>query len=400
MSSSIEERILALYGREEVKRDPGLQRMRVALGELVPELSQKIILTVAGTNGKGETTLWLTEEFKARRFCAWISPHVERLSERFVDETGEIDEALLAGLVDECHRECQNRGLGLSYYEFLFFVFCHWARRKNPELLFLEVGLGGRLDAVNVFDARMVLLPSVSRDHQEILGNRYDLILKEKLGLLRPGGLLVSYLGLQYLRERGQEICSSVGARMIDLSEFVDMPKWEFSRRNQLLARAASVLVEKGESALGEEMSNFHSEERFFENRGGVWKARGEWTFYGSHNPDGLRNLIQFLLSGNYTFPRPIFGAVLVAFSRRDPRDIRGMLKMLRGANLGRVLVTAFPHPKALAVDVIEDLAAREGLDFVRDPEDFIKNISPGSRCLVTGSYYFLGHVRSLLRRG
>lgn len=395
MKSSLTEKLVALYGREEMKKETGLSRIREALSTLIPKLSQKKIITIAGTNGKGETTLWLSRELGEKSHCVWISPHVERLTERFRSEEGEIGERELQGLVDECHKLVQKNQFQLSYYEFLFLVFCQWASARNCDYLVLEVGLGGRLDAVNVFDADLVLLPSISRDHQELLGNRYDLILKEKLALLRKGSTLVSYLGLNYLRERSREFARSVGADVIELEPMDLARSYEFSLRNQLLARAAFLLLSGKEVR---ELENFKSRGQFLENRGEIISHRGEWIFYGSHNVDGVRNLIQFLQSGNYNLSQTPFDVVLVAFSRRETRDIRTILKMIKGAGLGNVFVTTFSHPKAALPEEIENLASLEGIKFVHDVEAHIQNADPRCRTLVTGSYYFLGHIKSLLR--
>ncbi len=399
MSSSLTDKLFALYGREEMKKETGLSRIRDALGVLIPALSQKTIVTIAGTNGKGETTLWLSRELGTRPHCVWISPHVERITERFRSEEGEISESELIKLVDECHELVQKNNFKLTYYEFLFLVFCHWASSRDCDYLLLEVGLGGRLDAVNVFDAKLVLLPSISRDHQEFLGYRYDLILREKLALVRKGSTLVSFLHLKYLRERTSEIVTPVGAKSIDLESLVHVPSWEFSLRNQLLARAAFLLLTgTKEVELPAGLKNYLSHADFLENRGEVLRERGEWIFYGSHNVDGMRNLIQFLQSGNYNFKRPPFDAVLVAFSRRESRDIKAMLKMLKGSGLGEILVTTFDHPKAALPEAMENLAGLEGIKFVHDLEAHIKSSSHHCHILVTGSYYFLGHIKSLLR--
>lgn len=397
LSSSLTEWLLLHYGREEMKKETGLSRIREALGILLPELSKKKIITIAGTNGKGETTLWLSRELGKRPHCVWISPHIERITERFRDENGEIDEKLLRTLVDECHELVQKNNFSLTFYEFLFFVFCHWASKKSPDYILLEVGLGGRLDAVNVFDADLLLLPSISRDHQEFLGNRYDLILNEKLALLRAKTTLLSYLALNYLRERTFTIANSVGAKLIDLEELKLSESWEFSTRNQYLARAAFILLTGGGKDLKVELCQRPVETRFLEHRGEHFSERGEWIFYGSHNVDGVRNLIQFLQSGTYNFSRPPFDAVLVSFSRRDGRDIRAMLKMLKGSGIGKILATTFPHPKAIAKEAMKNLAELEGITFVEDPGSYIQN-AEDKRTLVTGSYYFMGHIKQLLR--
>lgn len=390
--------LMAHYGQEHFR--PGLERMGLSLSSLLPQLAKTRVITIAGTNGKGETTLWLSEQLKNHRHCVWTSPHIESITERFRSEEGEIELTELTSLIYECHAEVQKNNYQLSFYEFLFFVFCSWTHKRAPEFLLLEVGLGGRLDAVNVFDAEVVLLPSLSRDHQEFLGNRYDLILQEKLGLLRPGKTLISFLDLNYLRDRARAKVSHVGGFFWDLEQEKFFRPSEFSNRNQLLAYAAFLFLQ-GQHDLTpkvlEKLHKFEPRKDFLAYRGQVFGEQGNWLLFGSHNTDGVRKLIQFLHSGTYTFSRPPFDGVLVAFSKRDQRDLVTMLRMLKQANLGPVTVTVFDHPKAASKELMEGLAVHEGLDFVQDSVAYIQDKSD-KRLLVTGSYYFLGEFQSLKR--
>ncbi len=381
--------LLTHYGQEQM--NPGLDRIKLTLKEIFPQLNKLRIVIIAGTNGKGETTLRLSELLKSHRHCTWTSPHITRLTERFRSEKGEIDQEVLEKLILECHKKVKEHQYKLSYYEFLFFVFCTWAHQQNPEFLLLEVGLGGRLDAVNIFDAEMVILPSISRDHQEILGRRYDQILKEKLGTLRRDSSFIHFLDRKYLIERADSMADSVGARAISLSRSLQIPDFDFSRRNLALATAA-YCYSFGHVFRQEEW-NLAS---VLENRGEVLKGRNEWYFYGSHNVDGMRKLIQFLHSETYNFTRPEFDTVIVSFSKRDPVDLKVMMKMLKRAKLGKVIVTVFDHPKAAAPTEIEKFSRDEGLDFVKDIESYVHGQNKNQRVLVTGSYYFLGYFKSL----
>jgi dihydrofolate synthase / folylpolyglutamate synthase len=382
--------LLDHYGSE--KFHPGLERSARALAPLKGAFKSTKIVTIAGTNGKGETTLRLSRRLAAHKHCLWTSPHIQRITERFRSEQGEIPLEELQTLIEACHEQVLSQKLELSYYEFLFFVFCTWASRRETEFLLLEVGLGGRLDAVNVFDADMVLLPSISRDHQEFLGNRYDLILKEKLAVLRPHSLLISHLDLAYLKERATIIVGNLGGRMIDLEEFQSIPSYKFSQRNQFLAYAAYM------SLTGKDNSyeDWNAEEEFLEYRGEVLVSGAEWTFFGSHNLDGLRKLIQFLRTQNYTFTRPTFDAVIIALSQRPQQDLMVMLKMIKSSGIKKILVTFFNHPKAASRETMESLASQEGLEFVRDIDSYVQGTNSG-KILVTGSYYFLGHFKSFL---
>lgn len=317
MNSDLTSWLVSHYGQEQMR--PGLDRIKSALGSLLPELNQKKIVIVAGTNGKGETTLRLSEFLKNKKHVTWTSPHIIRLTERFRNEKGEISEDELKRLIGHCHERLITSGISLSYYEFLFLVFCTWARELDPEYILLEVGLGGRLDAVNVFDAAVVLLPSISRDHQEILGRRYDQILAEKLGTLRPGTHFFHFLDSEYLSEGAFKIGESIGAKVVALKETVAVPIYEFSLRNKLLAAAAYCYLEGLPWNPPEWSQNVDP----LENRGEIFRGKHQWFFFGSHNVDGLRKLIQFLQSGTYNFERPPFDAVIVAFSKRNSQVLR-----------------------------------------------------------------------------
>lgn len=381
--------LLTNYGQEQMR--PGLDRMKAAMSDLLPELNQKKIIIIAGTNGKGETALRLSHLLQNKPHVVWTSPHITRITERFRHQNGEISEDLLKKIILDCHEKVQRENHQLSYYEFLFLVFCTWAHKLDPEIILLEVGLGGRLDAVNVFDASLVLLPSISRDHQEILGRRYDQILYEKLGTLRKNATLIHFLESEYLSSRTETFAKTVGANVVALKHLMNIPDFEFSLRNNALAGAAFCYVEGSTF----NPDDWKKNELFLENRGEVLRGKNTWHFFGSHNVDGLRKLILFLQSGTYNFERPPFDAVIVAFSKRNPQDLRVMLRLLKKARLGKVLVTIFDHPKAASMKDMEALAREEGTEFVQDIESYVQGQNSNQRFLVTGSYYFLGWFKS-----
>jgi dihydrofolate synthase/folylpolyglutamate synthase len=380
------------YGQEHFH--PGLERIKMALGPMLGELNQKKIVTIAGTNGKGETTLRLSQFLGQTPHCVWISPHIQRITERLRSEQGEISLSSMEQITLRCHERIQKQNIGLTYYEFLFFVFCTWAIQEKAEILLLEVGLGGRLDAVNALDAQLVLIPSISRDHQEFLGRRYDQILREKLGVVRADSTLVSFFDLQYLKERTQAFTQGIGANYLDLSEDFKLPSYAYSQRNQLLAFAGYKHLTTSKLDLGE----WSPQAPEMENRGEVITRGAAWILSGSHNVDGLRKLIQFLGAGTYNFPNQSFDVAIVAFSKRDPKDIKLMLRMIKLLGARKVIVTCFEHPKAASQEMIKGPACEEGLEFVEKIDSFVNQQTSG-KILVTGSYYFLGYIKSLLCR-
>jgi dihydrofolate synthase/folylpolyglutamate synthase len=392
MSQELQEWLVSHYGKEQF--EPGLERIKKILTPYLPSLQKIKTVTVAGTNGKGETTLRLSHLLSEKSHTVWTSPHVKSITERFRSEKGEIALSELEDLIFQCHQEVVKAIIRLSFYEFLFFVFCFWSLKKNPEFLLLEVGLGGRWDAVNVLDADLVLLTSISRDHQEFLGKRYDGILKEKLGVTRSGKTLISYVDLMYLRQRVAAFAHQENVKLLDLETIGKFPSCQFSERNQLLAYAAYIfLMQKDLNLIGA----YRPKGPLLENRGEIFQEVGNWTFYGSHNVDGVRKLIQFLHSANYNFTGPPFDIVLTSFSKRSEQDLEVMLRMLKQGKLGKVLVTSFHHPKAASGEVLRRLSCQEGLDFVGDMEGLIQQYKH-QKVLVLGSYYFLGVLQGLLR--
>jgi dihydrofolate synthase/folylpolyglutamate synthase len=391
MTENLESWVFSHYGSEVYT--PGLDRINRALAALKKELGRSKIVIIAGTNGKGETTHRLSRKFKDSTFCTWTSPHIHSITERYSSQAGDIKSDELYALFLESHELVQCEKFQLTYYEFLFFVFCRWAAKKNPQYLFLEVGLGGRLDAVNALDSNLVLLTSISRDHQEFLGNRYDLILSEKLGVLRPQASLISFLDLDYLRERASSRAKKLNVNHLDLQQVINIPAYEFSKRNQFLAHAAfchltgALLNEKNWTPSTESLSS----------RGEVIHGANEWWPFGSHNVDGVRKLIQFLHAKNYNSKELPFNAVVTSFSKRNEKDITIMLKMLKHAHLGKVIVTSFNHAKACPRDVLEKLTIQEGLTFVENISDHVQGWTH-QKILVLGSYYLLGELQPLFR--
>ena len=164
----------------------GLERTRTVLERLQLSFSCPVI-TVGGTNGKGSTCAMLESILRAAgyRTGLYSSPHLLRYSERVRIAGEEADDAILCESFSAV--EAARGDTPLTYFEFgtlaAFWIF----RQAKLEAAVLEVGLGGRLDAVNVVDADCAVLTSVGIDHVEYLGADRESIGREKAGIFRPG---------------------------------------------------------------------------------------------------------------------------------------------------------------------------------------------------------------------
>ena len=177
-----------------------LAHMRVLLGALNhPEKKFPSVL-IAGTNGKGSTAATLAAILQASglRTGLYTSPHLVRINERIRINGVEISDggfALLHDVVDRTAERLVGEGelpWHPSFFEMLTAIaFEHFAQ-SHIEIAVLEVGMGGRLDATNVVDPRISVITDVALDHQKFLGNTIAEIAREKAGIIRSNGIVVT----------------------------------------------------------------------------------------------------------------------------------------------------------------------------------------------------------------
>ena len=163
-----------------------LDRLLARLGN--PERRLPPVIHVAGTNGKGSTIAFLRAIHQAagRTVHSYTSPHLVRVTERYVVAGNEIDPERLAGLLLECERA--NAGDVITQFEIMTAAALLAFAETPADLLLLEVGLGGRLDATNVIERpALSMITPVSLDHQQYLGDTIAAIAAEKAGILKPG---------------------------------------------------------------------------------------------------------------------------------------------------------------------------------------------------------------------
>ena len=167
--------------------DLGLERIRVVARRMnLLEVPDFRIVTVAGTNGKGSSVALLEAMLRPHgRVGAYTSPHFIRYNERVRIDGAEVDDASLCRAFEQVE---QARGdTSLSFFEYGTLATLSVFREREIDYAILEVGLGGRMDAVNLWDADVALVTSISIDHTEWLGRTRESIGREKAGIMRPG---------------------------------------------------------------------------------------------------------------------------------------------------------------------------------------------------------------------
>ncbi len=169
--------------------DLSLSRMERLLKKLGnPEARLPPVIHIAGTNGKGSTLAYLDAILSAgsRRVDCYVSPHLMHFNERIRLAGTAIDEAQLAALLAEC--EAANEGAPITFFEITTAAAFLAFERSAADILLLEVGLGGRLDATNVVPRpALSAITPVSIDHTQYLGDTLAGIAGEKAGILKAG---------------------------------------------------------------------------------------------------------------------------------------------------------------------------------------------------------------------
>ena len=172
--------------------DMGLERVRTVAQRMGLSMPCTVI-TVAGTNGKGSTVAMLESILRAAgyRTGVYTSPHLVHFEERMrINGEAAAAEQFVPGL--EAVEQARAPGGGaqevsLTYFEFTTLAILWVLARSGLDAIILEVGLGGRLDAVNIVDPDCAVITSIDLDHMELLGPDREAIGREKAGIMRPG---------------------------------------------------------------------------------------------------------------------------------------------------------------------------------------------------------------------
>src|SRR6266581_5557081 len=396
-------RLLALHPK---RIDLSLDRVLRLLERLGhPQQRLPPVVHVGGTNGKGSTIAFLRAMLEAagRTVHVYTSPNLVRVNERF--RLGRpsggvlVSDAALADALSECERA--NAGSPITVFEITTAAGLLLFSRQPADMLLLEVGLGGRLDATNVVERpAATVITSVSLDHVEYLGDSIVKIAAEKAGILKPG-VPPAMAGEHWLvsQEHGRLVYQ-------DEHGLLDLPRPRLFGRHQLdnAGTAIAALRSLGDAGIG--AAAFETGLLKVD-----WPARlqrltagrlpplapegGELWLDGAHNPEGGRAVAAAIADMEERVPRPL---VLVV-GMLATKDLEGFLRNFAG--LARRLIAVPIHQEnTLPPDAIAAAARRIGI-----PAEVSDGIEPAlagiarldveasPRILITGSLYLAGEV-------
>jgi len=163
----------------------GLDRVEIIYDRLFPNGVPYAVITVAGTNGKGSTvsfidSIYYESQYKIGRST---SPHLLKYNERFAIDGQDVTDELIIKAFELI--ETKRESITLTYFEFSTLAALIIFAEANVDLAILEVGLGGRLDSVNVVDSDVSVITNIAIDHTDYLGDTRESIGREKAGVMR-----------------------------------------------------------------------------------------------------------------------------------------------------------------------------------------------------------------------
>ena len=404
--------------------DLSLARMRRLLARLDhPERRLPPVVHIAGTNGKGSTLAILDAILTAAglRVHRYVSPHLVSFNERILIHGRPIADGLLAEVLEACERA--NDGAPITFFEITTAAALLAFTRVPAEVVLLETGLGGRLDATNVVEApELVLLAPIGRDHESFLGSRIEDIAREKAGILKPGAPAVFAPQVQpalaVLRERAAALGCPVwehgrdyravreGERLRyrDPAGTLDLPLPALLGRHQLdnaaLAVAAARALSRwriGEAAIARGLRSVRWPGRLQRINKGPLTSRlpedAQLWIDGAHNPHAAEALARAL---GELAPGRRWHLVLGMLATKD---LEGFLRPLRPL-LASLTLVPVPDSEA-ARDPAQDAERLRGsglpADIAPDVASALDRLAHtgevGARVIICGSLYLVGAV-------
>ena len=397
--------------------DLGLERVARVLARTGWSRSERPVITVGGTNGKGSCVALLEAMLRAggNRVATFTSPHLVDYRERIRLDRQWVSEASLIAAFERIGDACGDDSL--TFFEFnalaALLVFESWA----PDVTLLEVGMGGRLDAVNVVDADVAVVVSVGLDHMEWLGPDLAAIAREKAGIFRPGRPAVC--GMADPPAALIETATALGATLqLRGRDFVARENqdgsWDFAdaggRLERLPPPALAGVVQVGNAATAlaalralaprlvldrNALERGLREVRLAGRFQRVPSGTGfEWVLDVAHNPEAAAALAANLVRW------PVPGLTTAVCGMLGDKDVAGVLNALRD-RVDRWFAASTDGPRGLGDAALAARAAAAGIgmteagSIAQAMARAASEAREGDRIVVFGSFHTVGPALS-----
>lgn len=386
---------------------------------------------VAGTNGKGSVCAYLRAGLEANglRVGMFTSPHLVSVTERFMMDDEMISERefvntfnYIKSLVEDVHTKEGLENYHPTFFEFLFFMAVVWFKSKSPDVLILETGLGGRLDATNAISSPVLCaITKIGLDHCEYLGDTKDKIAFEKAGIIKQdvpvvyagGEPMVENVIEAVAKEKNAPVYKVTSENIKNLEtypgrvdfltqslydEFVKISLHTdalYQTENASIAfKALCVLSERLPQNLDMKISAKGLSDMVWPGR--MEKLPSGITIDGAHNEDGVDAFLKSVSADGYVKRTLLFSAV-------SDKNIEAVAKSIIESGLfEKIVLCTLNSYRAASIERLKE--AFEGFDkelsLCRDVKEAlgeIKRENPADRkAYACGSLYLVGEIKAL----
>lgn len=411
----------------------GLERMEQLLNLLGNPQQDLSFLHVAGTNGKGSTVAMVSSILKEAGLGVgtYTSPHLSSFRERIRIGGQKIPQGAVASIVEELKPFAQSVE-GLTKFEFTTAMALRYFQQERPELVVLEVGMGGRLDATNVVVPIAAGITHLALDHTQRLGSTLGEIAREKAGIIKqdrptvvgpqsPEALAVVEAQAQALHsplysvapwpEAGQiryrgHAFSIAGSQADFWLEEIFLPQVQVGLPGRHQLANAAVALGLAQRVFAEGKVKLQPQAWQAALRQGLAKSRwpGRLEYFpgqpsllldGAHNPDGMEQLALALAE---FFPKAAPTVVLGILGDKDLKQMVSAIAPLAG----RVIITIPDNPRASDPELLASVVRKYNgqVEVVREPQRALERglHLEEELVVVAGSLYLVGELRPRIK--
>jgi dihydrofolate synthase/folylpolyglutamate synthase len=399
-----------IHSRPKLARVLGNDNLKALLSALGNPHKKLKFVHIGGTNGKGSTAAIIarTMQYSGYKTGLFTSPFIERFNERISINGQDISDTELATSATYVRDIMERTGLSVSEFAFVTAVGFYYFSQKNCDIVILEVGMGGLLDATNVIEKSEVsVLTLIGLDHTQYLGNTIEEIAKTKCGIIKNNGIVISYpCQPPKASEIIQEECLLRRAKLIIAESPVSFDGFFNYKGNKYsLALAGAYQPYNAATsietlfALRERGFNIPDERIRRAVAETTWKARFEiindkLIIDGSHNIDGIRALRKSLEALNRR--------IILVIAMMQDKDYEACIKEIAPATDLVVATQVSGIDRCLsAVDLSALLSPFVITKTVENAIDAVRlalSLADGGIVCTCGSLYLAGEIRAQLK--
>lgn len=404
ITMNYEQSINYIHSIPKFRRPLGNANLEKLLTHLDNPQKKLKFIHIAGTNGKGSTAAMTAEILKKSGFKTGLftSPYLEVFNERIRINGENIADNDLAKYVTKVKNTMEENNALVSEFAFITAVSFLYFYEMQCDIVVLEVGMGGKLDATNVIDSSLVsVICKIGLDHTQYLGDTIEEIAKEKCGIMRDGGTAVSYpnddvrnIIEEYAKNKNVSLTFADKAELTENGFIYKNKEYPLSLKGTYQPQNAAVVLEII-NALNKQGFDISDNDISYGLSHTSWAARFEFVsdrvvIDGGHNIDGIKALKKSLLSLNRD--------IVLVIAMMEDKDYETCIREISPIAKA-VFSTQLDMPRCLSSEKISDIVNSMNVPVFanNNPKDALQNalaFSDNSIVCVCGSLYLAGEIK------